>query len=56
MTNTSTVARVASSFSPSCSVNTEKIDGMRRIASVYLAGAKLDREAMATVFTKTGTR
>ena len=34
----------------------DNIRNMRRIASVYLAGAKLDREAMAAVFTKTGTR
>ena len=34
----------------------DNIRNMRRIANVYLAGAKLDREAMATVFTKTGTR
>jgi imidazolonepropionase-like amidohydrolase len=34
----------------------DNIRNMRRIAGVYLAGAKLDREAMAAVFTKTGTR
>ena len=34
----------------------DNIRNMRRISSVYLAGAKLDREAMAAAFTKTGTR
>jgi imidazolonepropionase-like amidohydrolase len=34
----------------------ENIRNMRQIASVYLAGEKLDRDAMLAGFTKTGTK